>query len=130
MDVIEVATQRHRQLVDVTRFVREVVLAAEVADGCCNVFIPHTTAAVLINENADPAVADDLLAALAATLPNVPFKHLEGNSDAHVLATLVGATVTVPITGGELALGRWQGIFLLELDGPRKREVWISCLRA
>ena len=130
MDVIEVATQRRRQLVDITSFVQRAVAAAEVVEGVCHVYIPHTTAAVLINENADPDVGDDILAALVAMLPRLPWKHAEGNSDAHVLATLVGDSVLVPIAGGELALGRWQGVYLLELDGPRKREVRVTCLRA
>lgn len=130
MDVIEVATQRRRQLVDITSFVQRSVAAGEVAEGMCHVFVPHTTAAVLINENADPDVGDDILAALAAMLPGVSWKHAEGNSDAHLMATLVGASVLVPIADGELALGRWQGVYLLELDGPRKREVWVTCLRA
>jgi secondary thiamine-phosphate synthase enzyme len=130
MDVIEVATQRRRQLVDITSFVQRSVAAGEVAEGMCHVFIPHTTAAVLINENADPDVGDDILAALAAMLPGVRWKHAEGNSDAHLMATLVGASVLVPIVGGDLTLGRWQGVYLLELDGPRKREVWVTCLRA
>lgn len=130
MDVISVSSQRRRQLVDVTSFVQESVAASGVEDGLCHVFVPHTTAALLINENADPAVPEDILAALAAMLPNLTWRHTEGNSDAHVLATLVGGSLTVPISGGELALGRWQGIFLLELDGPRKREIWITCLRA
>ena len=130
MDVIGVSSQRRRQLVDVTSFVQESVAASGAEDGLCHVFVPHTTAALLINENADPAVPEDILAALGAMLPNLTWRHSEGNSDAHVLATLVGGSLTVPINGGELALGRWQGIFLLELDGPRKREVWITCLRA
>ncbi len=129
MDVIEVSSQRRRQLIDITSFVREAVGAAEIGDGVCHVFVPHTTAAVTINENADPAVADDLLAALDAMVPGVRFTHAEGNSDAHLLSTLVGASETIPVSGGELALGRWQGIYLLELDGPRRREVWVSCLR-
>ncbi len=130
MDVIGVSSQRRRQLIDVTSFVQESVAASGVDDGLCHVYVPHTTAALLINENADPAVPQDILAALAAMLPNLTWRHTEGNSDAHVLATLVGGSLTVPIGNGELALGRWQGIFLLELDGPRKREVWITCLRA
>ena len=130
MDVIGVSSQRRRQLVDVTSFVQESVAASGVADGLCHVYVPHTTAGLLINENADPAVPEDILAALAAMLPNLQWRHTEGNSDAHVLATLVGGSLSVPISGGELALGRWQGIFLLELDGPRKREIWITCLRA
>lgn len=130
MDVIGVSSQRRRQLIDVTSFVQQPVAASGLDDGLCHVYVPHTTAALLINENADPAVPEDILAALAAILPNLTWRHTEGNSDAHVLATLVGGALTVPISGGELALGRWQGIFLLELDGPRKREIWITCLRA
>ena len=129
MDVIEVSSQRRRQLIDITSFVREAVDAAEIGDGVCHVFVPHTTAAVTLNENADPAVAGDLLAALDAMVPGVRFTHAEGNSDAHLLSTLVGASETVPVSGGELTLGRWQAIYLVELDGPRRREVWVSCLR-
>jgi secondary thiamine-phosphate synthase enzyme len=130
VDVIEVSSQRRRQLVDVTTFVQESVAASGVSDGICHVAVPHTTAAVLLNENADPAVADDILAGLAATLPALSWRHTEGNSDAHFLSTLVGHSVTVPIKDGELALGRWQAVYLLELDGPRRRELWITCLRA
>ncbi len=130
MDVIEVSSQRRRQLVDVTAFVQEGVAASGVAEGLCHVAVPHTTAAVLLNENADPAVGEDILAGLAALLPQVAWRHAEGNSDAHFLSTLVGHSATIPISGGELALGRWQAVYLLELDGPRKREIWVSCLRA
>jgi secondary thiamine-phosphate synthase enzyme len=130
MDVIGVSSQRRRQLVDVTSFVQEAVAAAEVTEGLCHVCVPHTTAAILLNENADPAVGEDILQALEAMLPAVPWRHTEGNSDAHFLSTLVGASVTVPISDGELALGRWQAVYLLELDGPRRREIRITCLRA
>ena len=128
MDVIEVSSQRRRQLVDVTSFVQEAVAACGVADGVCHVAVPHTTAAVLLNENADPAVGDDIVAALGAMLPAVAWRHAEGNSDAHFLSSLVGHSVTAPINAGELALGRWQAVYLLELDGPRKRELWVTCL--
>jgi secondary thiamine-phosphate synthase enzyme len=130
MDVIEVSSQRRRQLVDVTAFVQEAVAASGVAEGVCHVAVPHTTAGVFLNENADPAVGEDILNALAKILPAVTWHHSEGNSDAHFLSTLVGHSVAVPITEGELALGRWQAVYLLELDGPRKREIWVTCLRA
>jgi secondary thiamine-phosphate synthase enzyme len=126
VDVIEVGSQRRRQLIDVTSFVQEAVAAADVADGLCHVFVPHTTAAVTINENADPAVGEDLLAAFEAMLPGIAWRHAEGNSDAHLLSTLIGASVTVPVAEGELQLGRWQAIFLVELDGPRRRELWVT----
>jgi secondary thiamine-phosphate synthase enzyme len=129
MDVIEVSSQRRRQLVDVTSYVQEAVAASGVADGICHVAAPHTTAAVLLNENADPAVGEDIIRGLEAVLPKLTWRHAEGNSDAHFLSTLVGHSVAVPIAEGELALGRWQAVYLLELDGPRKREIWITCLR-
>jgi len=128
MDVIEVASQRRRQLVDVTSFVQEAVAASGVSQGICHVAVPHTTAGVLLNENADPAVGDDILAALVAMLPSIAWRHSEGNSDAHVLSTVVGHSVTIPISESELALGRWQAVYLLELDGPRRRELWITCV--
>jgi secondary thiamine-phosphate synthase enzyme len=130
MDVIEVSSQQRRQLVDVTSFVQEAVAASVVVDGLCHVCVPHTTAAVMLNENADPAVGDDILRALDAAVPKVAWRHAEGNSDAHLLSSLIGTAVSVPISAGELALGRWQAVFLVELDGPRKRELWVTCLRA
>ena len=130
MDVIEVSSQQRRQLVDVTSFVQESVSAAEVVDGLCHVCVPHTTAAVMLNENADPAVGADILRALDAMVPKLTWQHAEGNSDAHLLAALIGAAVSIPISAGELALGRWQAIFLVELDGPRRRELWVTCLRS
>jgi secondary thiamine-phosphate synthase enzyme len=129
VDVIEVSSQRRRQLLDVTSFVQQAVGASGVVEGVCHVYLPHTTAALLINENADPDVGEDILRALEAMLPAISWRHSEGNSDAHLLATLVGGSVTIPIADAELTLGRWQGVYLLELDGPRKREIWITCLR-
>jgi len=130
MDVIEVSSQHRRQLVDVTSYVQEAVAAAGVEEGLCHVCVPHTTAAVMLNENTDPAVGDDILRALDALVPHVAWRHAEGNSDAHLLSALLGPAVDVPINGGELALGRWQAVFLVELDGPRRRELWVTCLRA
>ena len=130
MDRVQLATKKRRQLLDITPFVARAVEASRVEEGVCHVYVPHTTAAVLVNEGADPAVADDILQALGAMLPQIPFSHLEGNADAHVLASLVGCSVTLPIAGGQLALGTWQAIFFLELDGPRHREVRITCLGA
>lgn len=128
MDRIQLQTRRRRELLDITSFVAEAVAASGVEAGVCHVFVPHTTAAVLVNEGADPAVGRDILEALAAMLPKIPFTHLEGNADAHILASLVGSSVTVPVSEGELKLGTWQAIFFLELDGPRRREVWLTPL--
>ncbi len=122
--IIEVQTGKHREMVDITS---KVVAAIDCgSDGFCHVYVPHTTAAVVINESADPDVARDLINAYAAMIPGISFAHAEGNSDAHLMSTLLGSSVTVPITGGRLLLGTWQGIFFVELDGPRSRKVIVS----
>jgi secondary thiamine-phosphate synthase enzyme len=128
MREIQVRTRARRELVDITR---QVAAAARETggDGAWLVFVPHTTAAVTINEGADPAVADDILTALEAAVPEGrSWKHAEGNSPAHVLSTLVGSSVLVGVEDGELALGTWQSIFLCEFDGPRSRKVWLQKL--
>ncbi len=130
MDVIGVASQRRRQLIDVTSFVQQAVAASGVAEGLCHVFVPHTTAAVMLNENADPSVGQDLLAAYEKMVPPVRFLHSEGNSDAHFLSSLVGVSLTIPVSEGELQLGRWQAVYFVELDGPRRRELWVTCAQA
>lgn len=123
---IEVRTRARREMIDITA---EVATALESGgDGLCHIFVPHTTAAVVINERADPDVARDLQAAYTAMIPNIDFAHAEGNSDAHLMASLLGSSVTVPVTGEKLRLGTWQGIFFVELDGPRVRRVWVSRL--
>jgi len=126
MEQIEVRSRGHRDMVAITGEIERVVRSSGVADGLCHVFVPHTTAAVVVNENADPDVARDLVAAYEAMVPQVRFEHAEGNSDAHLLATLLGESVVLPVEGGGLRLGRWQGVFLVELDGPRTRQVWIG----
>ena len=124
MNQIEVQTGSHRQMVDITRQVAAAIEGS--GDGICHVYVPHTTAAVVINEHADPDVARDLIAAYEKMIPNIRFAHAEGNSDAHLMATVLGGSVTVPVENGRLRLGTWQGIFFVELDGPRTRKVWIS----
>jgi len=121
---IDVRTNSRREMVDITRRVADAVGDAD--DGLCHVYVPHTTAAVVINEHADPDVARDLTAAYEAMVPGIRFAHAEGNSDAHLMATVLGSSVTVPLEGGRLRLGTWQGIFFVELDGPRSRKVWVS----
>ena len=124
MKQIEVRTASHRQMVDITRQVAAAIEGE--GDGVCHVYVPHTTAAVVINEHADPDVARDLIAAYEAMVPKIRFAHAEGNSDAHLMTTLLGSSVTVPVVDGKLRLGTWQGIFFVELDGPRSRKVWVS----
>lgn len=129
----DVQTQEHAQLIDITAKVEAAVRSSGVANGACVVFIPHTTAGVTIQENSDPDVQKDLLAALAHAAPDVlpsgPYKHDEGNSPAHAKSSLVGCSVTVLVDGGELVLGTWQGIYLCEFDGPRTRRVLVRMLR-
>jgi secondary thiamine-phosphate synthase enzyme len=123
---IEVRSGARREMIGITRDVAATVEGA--GDGLCHVYVPHTTAAVVINEHADPDVARDLTAAYEAMVPQIRFAHAEGNSDAHLMATLLGSSVTVPVEAGRLRLGTWQGIFFVELDGPRSRTVWVSLL--
>ena len=126
MKEISVRTRSRTQLVDITAAVASAVDEIGTRGTLCHVSVPHTTAAVVINEAADPDVARDLAVAYQAMVPRVSFAHAEGNSDAHLMATLLGSSVSVPIESGRLRLGTWQGIFLIELDGPRTRQVWVS----
>ncbi len=125
MKELEVRTGARRELVDVTDRVARVVAETGVTRGLCHVFVPHTTAAVTVNEHADPDVRSDLARALGALVPDLDFAHAEGNSDAHLLATLVGSSVMLPVEDGRLRLGTWQGVFLVEADGPRSRRLWV-----
>jgi len=107
---------------DITRQVQKAVRDSGVSEGTALVFVPHTTAAVTINENADPDVLHDLRLALASLVPQLPYRHGEGNSPAHLKSSLFGCSQLVPIVGGKLALGTWQGIYFCEFDGPRRRN--------
>jgi secondary thiamine-phosphate synthase enzyme len=121
-----VRTSKKVEILVITDQVETAVRELGVAEGLVTILVPHTTAAVSINENADPDVPSDLERAFEAIVPDVRFRHGEGNSDAHFLSTLVGASITVPWKGN-LLLGTWQGVYFLEFDGPRNREVqvWI-----
>ena len=127
MRTIEVKTQAREELVDITARVREELVSSGIKDGICYVYVPHTTAAVTINENADPSVKEDILMALRKIVPDsLPYRHSEGNSPAHVKACLIGSSIKVIIDEGQLVLGTWQGIFFCEFDGPRSRNVFIK----
>jgi len=127
MQTIIVKTDRRTQLVDVTAQVQKVVSASKVANGTCHLYVPHTTAAIAINECADPDVARDVEGALDRLISKVgPYRHSEGNSDSHIKSVLVGASQVVFVEEGKLALGRWQGIFFCEFDGPRERKLIIK----
>ena len=126
---LTVPTRRRSQLEDVTERVQQVVANSGVAEGICYVIVPHTTAGVTINEAADPAVVHDMLNYLDELVPReASYLHAEGNSDAHIKAALLGHSATVPIEGGELVLGTWQGIYLAEFDGPRPRTVMVKVI--
>ncbi|HLQ60644.1 MAG TPA: secondary thiamine-phosphate synthase enzyme YjbQ [Candidatus Acidoferrales bacterium] len=123
---LKVTTHRREEVVDVTAEVRAAVRKSGVGEGTCLVFSPHTTCGVAVNENADPAVGQDLQQHLAEVVPRLrTWQHQEGNSDAHIKAVLVGPSVTLPVLGTDLKLGRWQGVFLCEFDGPRERNLWV-----
>lgn len=123
---IEVRTRSHDELVDITDRVQQVVGRSGVQTGLCHVFVPHTTAGLTLNENWDPAVRRDMLMALAKLVPwDDDYQHGEGNSAAHVKASLVGFSHTLLVESGRLILGSWQGIYLAEFDGPRRRRVLV-----
>ena len=124
---INVNTSAHSQGVDITRQVAQEVEGSGVAEGWCEIFVPHTTAAVAVNEAADPDVIDDIINTLDKLVPwRGDYRHAEGNSAAHVKSVLVGPTVRLPVSGGRLALGTWQGVFFMEFDGPRSRKAWVD----
>ena len=127
----KVRTSVRNEMVEVTDKVRQVAAQQKMIDGMLIVYVPHTTAAVTINENADPDVTSDMLAKLSALVPQreTYYQHAEGNSDSHVKAALVGHTVTVLLEAGRLVLGRWQGVYFCEFDGPRERELIIKAVR-
>lgn len=124
---IDVPTGSRTQLLDITGIVAAELAKSGVKNGTCTVYMPHTTAGLTINENADPDVARDILAGLARLVPATgDYRLAEGNSDAHIKASLMGFTVTVPVIDGRLALGTWQGIYFCEFDGPRSRRVLVG----
>ena len=123
----QVSTRSRSEFIDITGRVMNVLSSSNIRDGICQVFVPHTTAGITINENADPSVVADLLAALERMAPDdALYHHSEGNSPAHVKASLVGFCQTVPVEDGKLVLGTWQGIYLCEFDGPRTRHVVVK----
>jgi secondary thiamine-phosphate synthase enzyme len=122
-----VATRSQFAMLDITDRVRSALGASGITSGLCHVFVPHTTAAVTINENADPDVPRDIIAALDRLVPlRNNYRHAEGNTAAHVKASLLGAAATIPVAGGKLLLGTWQSVFLCEFDGPRTRNVVVT----
>ncbi len=128
MAEFSVRTRATQEMLDITGRVAELVKAAGVQDGVCVIYVPHATAAVVINENADPNVCTDILDALAGLVPEGRWRHdrIDNNAAAHIKATILGPSEAVPVRSGRLALGTWQSVMLVELDGPRDRTVIVE----
>jgi secondary thiamine-phosphate synthase enzyme len=126
---IPVDTHNRTEMLDITEKIENIVQESDKKDGLCFIFVPHTTAAITINENADPDVLADILQELEKVIPfNDNYRHLEGNSAAHIKSSMMGSSISVIIENGRLKLGTWQGIVFCEFDGPRTREVWLKIL--
>jgi secondary thiamine-phosphate synthase enzyme len=129
MEVLRMKTGRRTQLLDVTEQVERAVAAAGVVSGVCYLYVPHTTAGVMINEHFDPDVATDLEGVFERLVPRSgPYRHSEGNSDAHAKAVLTGSSQMIFVEQGKLVLGQWQGVFFCEFDGPRERKMWVRVM--
>lgn len=127
--IYTIKSSKRIEFIDITDLVFQSLRESRVSHGVVNVFVPHTTAGVTINENSDPSVVEDIISWLARLVPtSEEFKHLEGNSDAHIKATLVGSSVNIPFSDSELNLGIWQAVYFCEFDGPRKRNVVVSVI--
>jgi len=127
--ILSVKTGARTELVDVTHEINQAVQNSGIQEGLCMVYVPHTTAGITINESADPSVKSDILMVLNEVIPwQAKYRHLEGNSAAHIKASLVGASELIAIENGSLVLGTWQGIFFCEFDGPRTRQLHVRFL--
>jgi len=128
METFTVHTRTHAELVEITHQIRERMVQSGIDTGVVHVFVPHTTAGITMNENADPSVVHDMLADLDRLVPprQPYYQHLEGNSASHLKASLMGSSVRVLVDGGRLVLGTWQGIYLCEFDGPRTRKIHVQ----
>jgi len=128
MTELRIRTRAKREMVDLTARVAEIVARADVSEGLCSVYVPHATAAIVINENDDPNVCLDVLDALDGLIPAGRWRHdrVDGNAASHIQATILGPGETIPVREGRLVLGTWQAVMLVELDGPRDRRVLVT----
>jgi len=123
---IELRTKERVEFIEITQKIQELIRKSEIDEGIVTIFVPHTTAGITINENADSDVAEDIKTYLNKLIPfNNNYNHIEGNSDAHIKASIIGSSVNVLISNKELLLGTWQGIFFCEFDGPRRRKIFV-----
>lgn len=128
-EILDIHTSRRIEFIDITNKIQKIVSDSNVKDGVCVVYVPHTTCSLTINEHADPSVVNDIINKVAKLIPEKDnYTHLEGNSDAHIKASLFGNSISLIINNSKLLLGTWQGIFLCEFDGPRKRNVFVKIL--
>jgi secondary thiamine-phosphate synthase enzyme len=127
---LEIKTSKQMEILDITPQINKALQENNIADGICFIYSPHTTCGLMINEHADPTVAQDIMETLNKLIPlNSNYHHLEGNSPAHIKTVLVGSSVHLIIENMQLRLGTWQGVFLCEFDGPRRRRVWIKPIK-
>ena len=127
--IISVKTHKRIDMVDITPSVQEEISNSDVTDGICVVYVPHTTAGITINEGADPAVCQDIMKKLNDLVaPDAGYRHMEGNADSHIKASMMGSSITVLVENGRLVLGTWQKVFFCEFDGPRSRKVFMHNL--
>ena len=128
-EILEIKTSRRTEVIDITDRINALIHSTGIKNGICFIHVPHTTAAITINENADPDVTDDILSKVNRLIPRSDnYAHSEGNSDAHIKSSLFGQTFNVMIEGSRLLLGTWQGIYFCEFDGPRTRKIFIKFL--
>ncbi|NMC50990.1 MAG: YjbQ family protein [Desulfovibrio sp.] len=131
MDILTIRTGSREEMISITRLLQELVSDHGLDEGVLVVHCPHTSACLTVNENADESVVADMLAALRTLVPRSgPYRHAEGNSDAHIKTSLVGPCLSLIVSGGKLQLGTWQGVFFCEFDGPRSRKIWAQWLGA
>ncbi len=127
MKELKVKTSSRVELVDITHMIEKVISEAKIESGLCTIYVPHTTAGVTINENADPSVRKDIIVELNKVIPfDDNYSHLEGNASAHIKASIIGCSETLLVDQGNLVLGTWQGIYFCEFDGPRNRRIMIK----
>lgn len=130
MQYLQISTHSQVEFIDITDAIQLVISDSKVSSGLCQIFIPHTTAAVTINENADPSVRRDIINELNKVIPiDDNYHHSEGNSAAHIKSSLLGCSLTIIIEENRLQLGTWQGIYFCEFDGPRQRKVWVKIIK-
>ncbi len=128
MYTINIKSSQKIDLIEISRHIQEIVSKADITEGICFIFVPHTTAGVTINENADASVTIDIREAMNRLFDSMKFQHVEGNSPGHVKSTVVGCSTSILISNRKLMLGTWQGIFFCEFDGPRNRKIYVQLL--